>query len=445
MSTARRFVPHATCLGCGCACDDIELVIANNRIDAARAACPMGAAWFGDGWAPSRAIVRGREASRDEALASAASLLAAAAAPLVYLAPDISCEAQRYGVACADALTASLDSVSSATVLDSVLAAQERGRAAATLGEVRNRADLLVFWGVDPNQRYPRYWSRYAPEPPGVHVPNGRRSRMVVAVDVGAARGPQDADRRIAVADADEVAALLRLTACFSTSFADVAPAGGEGVSTAADATPLTIPELAALMASSRYAVVVCDTEPDDQLPARDRYRAHALNAMVLALNARTRAALSALRAGGNRSGADAVMTSQSGFPLAVDFSRGFPRYRPHERSAQTLLERGEADAVLLIGSATLVPSAVTSAIGGVETVVVGPRASDRAIDALIAIDTGVAGIHEEGTVMRMDDLPLPVRGILDGPPATAAIVRSLCERIVTVRRDALAGRGSIA
>src|SRR2546430_11904566 len=44
-------------------------------------------------------------------------------------------------------------------------AAQRRGRAGATLGEIRQRADVIVFWAVDPADRYPRYASRYAVEP----------------------------------------------------------------------------------------------------------------------------------------------------------------------------------------------------------------------------------------------------------------------------------------
>ena len=54
-----------------------------------------------------------------------------------------------------------------------------------TLGEIRNRADVLLFWGTDPAARYPRFLSRYAPDPPGVHVPQGRASRTVIAVDIG--------------------------------------------------------------------------------------------------------------------------------------------------------------------------------------------------------------------------------------------------------------------
>ena len=171
-----RDVAHVTCLGCGCACDDIHVVVRSGKIAEATNACMLGVEWFGDGAVPQRSIHAGRDVSVEAAIQAAGELLARANRPLVYLAPDISWETQREAVALADALHARLDSVTSATARDSILAAQEYGRASATLGEIRNRADVVVFWGVDPAVRYPRYSSRYAPEPAGMHVPGGRRS-----------------------------------------------------------------------------------------------------------------------------------------------------------------------------------------------------------------------------------------------------------------------------
>ena len=94
----------ATCLGCGCGCDDIQLHVEGNRIVDAHNTCPLGARWFGDGGAPSRILVRGRDASLDEAMAAAADVLRGASRALVFLASDISCEAQRSPIAIADAL-----------------------------------------------------------------------------------------------------------------------------------------------------------------------------------------------------------------------------------------------------------------------------------------------------------------------------------------------------
>ena len=397
----------ATCLGCGCACDDIELQIEANRIVAAGNACALGAAWYGDGSVPSRAIVRGNESSLEDALGSASAILTGASRPLVFLAPDLSCEAQRGAIAIADTLRATIDSVTTASAVNSVLAAQEAGRASATLGEIKNRADVVVFWGVDTARRYPRFWTRYAPEPAGVHVA-GRRSRTVISVDVGNGRGPEDADLRVAVTPDREVETLTELTAALTLS----GPRSGTAL-------------LDALL-EGKYIAIVVDAEADDEHPA-ERGRAAALTALAQALNGPTRCALISLRGGGNRSGADACLTAQTGYPMAVDFARGYPRYRPHEGAAHRV-KRG-IDAVLIVGSAALMPADLASAIDTTSVVVIGPRATAFA-RAAVAIDTAIAGIHESGTALRMDDVPLPLGAAIAGPPAAAEIVARLGERL---------------
>ncbi|HVH11325.1 MAG TPA: hypothetical protein VM736_16135, partial [Gemmatimonadales bacterium] len=193
MTGAARSIANVTCLGCGCACDDITVVVRQGRIVETTHACPLGVAWFGDGAVPSETRVRGRRSTFDEALNEATTILHAARRALVYLAGDVSCEVHGEAVAIADRLGGAIDSLAS-TAMDGVLAAQRRGRAVATLGALRQQADLVVFWAVDPAERYPRYASRYVVEPKGLAAPEGRRSRRVIAVDVGASRGPADAD-----------------------------------------------------------------------------------------------------------------------------------------------------------------------------------------------------------------------------------------------------------
>ena len=407
MSPAERAVEHVTCLGCGCACDDITLVVKQDRVAAARNACTLGVAWFGDGSASHEVRVDGRSTSLEQALARAAEILRAAKRPLVYLAADISCEAQREAVAIGDHLGAMLDTLTSAAAA-SVLAAQRRGRAGATLGELRQRADVIVFWGVDPATRYPRFASRYAVEPRGLQAPDGRRSRRVVAVDVGSSRAVADADARVTVAAADELDALGVLRAI------------AQGRVASEDARFHPIAELARAMMQARYVALVADGEPagppDDLAPDR----AEALVTLAQALNGPTRCALATLRGGGNRSGADAVITWQTGFPFAVDFAPGYPTYRPHAGAA-ALLDAGEVDAALVIGSPASVPAPVVNRLTRLPAVGIGPRASAALFQPAVAVDTGVAGIHESGTAFRMDDVPLPLRAALTGPPPTTA------------------------
>jgi formylmethanofuran dehydrogenase subunit B len=409
-----RTVANATCLGCGCACDDITVVVRRDRIADARNACALGAAWFGDGAVPAETRVNGRTASLEQALTEAARLLTGAKRPLVYLAGDISCETQRAAVAIADRLHAAIDSLA-ATSAPAVLAAQRRGRAGATLGEIRQRADLVVFWAVDPSARYPRYGSRYAVEPRGVAAPQGRNGRTLVAVDVGEALGPADADERVAIAPADEVDGLEMMRAAV------------QGRAPGEDARYQPVVELARRMTAARYVAIVADSEPGPA-PA-DPARAEALVTLAQALNAPTRCALSTLRGGGNRSGADAVLTWQTGFPFGVDFAGGYPTYRPRAGAA-ALLGAGEVDAALVIGAPTTLPAPVATGLASVKSVVIGPRASAAPFQPAVAVDTGVAGIHEEGTAFRMDDVPLPLRPSLEGARAALATVRALRDRL---------------
>jgi len=96
----------------------------------------------------------------------------------------------------------------------------------------------------------------------------------------------------------------------------------------------------------AKYAVVVTDVERPPELP---NGRMDSLIALTQSLNATTRGSLCTLRAGGNRNGHDTALTWQTGFPMAVDFSRGAPRYHP-EDAALPRLARGAFDVALIVG-----------------------------------------------------------------------------------------------
>ena len=414
--TAPAVVDNVTCLGCGCACDDIVVTVRDSQIVEARNACTLGARWFGNGQAPTRCVVDGSDVEFPEAVLAAAKTLMGATRPLVYLAPDISCEAQREAAAVADLLRSRLDSVTSATSAF-VLVGQERGYATSTLGEVRNRADVVILWAVDLEGRYPRFASRYAPDPIGTHVPRGRQSRTVIAVDVGAARATADADRRIELAAANELATLTAMHATANATGGSLPGSlGGRAWEVAS--------ELAPVLRAARYVALVYDAESDAR-EYRSPQRFDALASLSQALNGHTRCAAIALRGGGNRSGADAVLVAQTGYPFAIDFSHGFPRYDPHDGTALALLRRGEVDVALIVGDPTLVPRDIGASLERVECVVIGPGASTVSLGRMVVrIDTGRDGIHADGTAFRSDDVPLPLRASLSHPRATADVVR---------------------
>ena len=411
-----NLVEHVTCLGCGCACDDIAVTVRDGRIVETSPPCPVGRSWFGDGIIPWDVLRAGKPTPFDEALNEASNLLSQSQGHvLVYLGPDLSSQAQRIALGIADLLHATVDTATSDTAAAGLISGQRRGRATATLGEIRNRADVLLFWGVDPTRRYPRFLSRYALEPAGTQVPNGRAGRFVIAVSIGADTGPAGADTTLTLDPKEEIAALSLMRAAVLDRRPPEIPAPYNDVVT-------LVPRLT----GARYAVVVHDAEPTAEL--RNPLRAEALIGLVQTLNGPTRAALCSLRAGGNRAGAESVLTWQTGYPLAVDYSRGYPRYVPGERGLARLVAGGFG-AALLLGSPVL-DAPTASVLERIDTIAIGPRASQAAFKPRVAIDTGVAGIHEAGTGYRLDEVPLSLRPPLQGQRSTSETLSALVERV---------------
>lgn len=406
--TREQVFRSVTCLGCGCGCDDLEVRVRDGRIVGLTPPCPVAKRWFGDGARPAEISVDDEPATLEQAIDAAASLLAGATRPTVLIAPDLTTHAQRTAIALADALRAEVDGATSETAASGILAAQRRGRAGATLGEIRNRADLVLFWAVDPRERYPRFLERYAAATPATHA----ASRTHLSVSVGRERGPATADLTAELAPELEVEALALMRAV----------ARGRPLVDVPD--PLRpVVAIAEQVLKGRYIAIVYDAEPGRN--PRDDQRADGLLALAQVLNGPSRALLAGLRAGGNRSGAEAALTWQTGFPMRVSLREGHPRYQPR-RSAVERLRGGGADAVLVAGAAAALGPLPLESVPGV---VIGPGASAVA-GARVAIDTGVAGIHEAGTGYRMDDVPLPLTPVLAHPRAAGESLELLLQAV---------------
>ena len=357
--TARRV--GITCLGCGLLCDDVTVAVRGNGVADFLPACALGSAWLGSGIGADRIRAAGKDVTFEAAIVAATSLLAGSRGRvLVYLGPGLTIESLRPAVAIADRLHAIVDTDTSATAAAGILAGQRRGRAAATLGEIRNRSDLVLFWGIDTARTHPRLVERLV-NAKGTHAPDGRGSRTVVSMRIGTDGAVDGADTSLQLPATTELAALSILRSMV---------AGGSVPDAAASIAGL--PELAARLVAAKYVALVAGGEDGDA--ARPSQRAEGLIALAQALNGPTRAALFTLRSGDNRNGVESLLTWQAGFPFAVDFRSGAPAYAADRRGLDDL---ATVDVALVLGDWRAVPG---TALTGVPTVVIGPeRARQRA------------------------------------------------------------------
>ena len=278
-----RIVRDATCAGCGCACDDIELAADGNRIVEARHACEMGRDWFVDQSTPDgpSCLVAGRPASLDEGIERAAQLLAAARYPLVFGLEQTSCEAVRLAVGIADWIGAIVDTASGGSAGMSFHAG---GEATCTLGEIANRADLVLVWRADPVVTHPRHFSKYSLAPRGRFIPGGRADRTCVVIDASRTKSAEEADLFLALRDGCDFEALWILRALLRGTELPAADVLAEtGVSL------VDWQDLCDRLKRAKFAVILCDSALGG---GRAGYvQVDALGALVRDLNAYTRAA----------------------------------------------------------------------------------------------------------------------------------------------------------
>ena len=161
-------VKAVTCPVCGCLCDDIELTIENGQIVKVKNGCAMCESKFLGCNSEHRILkplVRKNgelvETSLEEAIEEAAGILAKANYPILYGWSSTSCEATRIGLDLAEEIGGVIDNTAVICHGPSILSVQEIGISSCTLGQIRHRADLVMYWGSNPWSAHPRHIERY--------------------------------------------------------------------------------------------------------------------------------------------------------------------------------------------------------------------------------------------------------------------------------------------
>ncbi|QDU87733.1 Formyltransferase/hydrolase complex Fhc subunit B [Pirellulimonas nuda] len=402
------------CLGCGCLCDDIPPAarFSGNQWPASAISCELGREWLGrerPAFPPSR--VGGKPASLEQALTAAAELLASASSPLVCGWAGQTLEGQRAAVALADRLGALADWTSGPEALAHHAAFQQQGASTATLGEVRRRADLVVYWGCDPRESHPRHLSRFVRPPDDGASP---RRVWCVSDDPGA----DFADERAALLGGDHLATLAALRMLIR----------GEAIEASA---PLR--QLASALTSSGYVAVFYS----HTLAGAGHAGLGALAALCQELHAHTRCVALPLGAQGNPHGAESVLAWQTGYPAAVSFASGAPRYAPQQYNTAALLTGGRVDAALVAGDDLLAHTTpqAAEALRAAPYVALGYEDSATLRAARVAIAIAEPGAACGGTVLRVDGVPLELRPFRDDQlPTAAEVLTELLDRITPPR-----------
>ena len=399
------------CTVCGCVCDDLTVTVKGGRVVAAENACVLAEPWF-------RAQAAGAAASPlEEAAGRAADLLRAAKYPLIYGLSRSTTDGQRAAVALADRLGATIDTTASTGHAPSILALQQVGESTCTLGEVKQRADLVIFWGCDPLTTHPRHIERYCPPRPG---------RTFVVVDEMETETAKVADLFVKVEPGRHWEALWELRMLIRSFAASEASVPND---------PLA--SLAAKMLTAKFGIVFFGSGLT-RTPLAHR-TIEALLQLVTDLNDHTDAGTRRrfyarrMRRYGDVAGADSVLAWQTGYPFGVNFAAGYPRYNPGEFTGPDMLARKEIDACLLIGGDTVkdFPPEALDQLRNIPVILLDSPGYVPIVAPAIHFETAVYGVHRPGTAYRMDEVPIPLRVLLKSElPSDAEVLNGLLSRV---------------
>ncbi len=366
-----------TCAGCGLLCDDVTVEESSAGVRL-RPECPLGAQWFserlfGPADAPA-ATIDGEPADVESALTRAAELLRGARRPRLHGFDGATVEDARAAVALADRLGALV------TTDDGdwpgAPAVPLRGASTGTLGEIRDRSQLVIIWREDPESTHPRLLERL-----GV----GREGRMLMVIDDVDTATVGRADVRLTWPREHDLMALTSLHVL------------ERGLEVRSDDLVGLIERLHAVPhAAFIYGAGLTGG-------AGGQRRALALHELVRALcQGRHVVTLELPRAPGARSTGD-VLAWQSGYVGNVDYSAGHPELVTATQPLEGV------DVTLRVES------------GPAGSLVTGPGAE-------VWIRTAAPGVSAGGTAHRLDGVPLTLQAPRpdDAPTAAALLTRLL-------------------
>jgi formylmethanofuran dehydrogenase subunit B len=381
-----------TCPFCSTLCDDVEVTIEDNEIKGVNNACRIGSRRFflANENRITKAFMKEngtlKEVDIDTAIGETARILVESKKPLLL---GIGCEAHSTGIALAKEVGAMIDCTKVVTP-------------SSTLEEIRDKADLVVYWGLNPLHSHPRHLSRYTIFPRGRFKKRGRLDRELVVIDVRKTDTAKIADKFIQVnpnEDYELISALRAIINGREIQHDEVAGINRE-----------EIYELAKVMKSCQFGVVFFGLE---------KAIVDSASYLVEDLNAHTNFTMMDMGA------------SNTGSSLVKDYSKS----KLKETTVNGVLQRGEVDSALIFASDPV----ATFPRRSVEHLVKIPLIAIESHRTLttelseVVIPSTITGVENEGTGYRMDGVQVKLSRVIDKPegvPSGAEILEMLIKRV---------------
>ncbi|MDQ7090987.1 MAG: formylmethanofuran dehydrogenase subunit B [Methylococcales bacterium] len=404
---------------CGIGTDDLTIQVDGESLKVIKKGCRINTPNFEQAITDKSPRIKGKEVSLEQAVAKAADLLKETNQSVIAgCATDVN--GMRALMALADKNNAVVDNINFKGAKNNFLALQDSGWMNTTLAEVKNRCDLFVIIGCDPEAFAPRFFERYLWNQESMFL-NDTAQREIVYIGQppkgSTSTSPNGTAAQTLVcdeADLPDVTAVLRALIKNKIVAAD----NVAGISLS------DLKVLADKLKKATYSVVTWAAGSLDFSHAE--LTVQMICEMVKDVNA-SGTRCSGLPLGGKEGDqtANQVCGWQTGYPARMHFSQGFPEYDPYLYDSQRLLDDNEADALLWVHAFN---SQATPPKTHIPTIVVARSGMVFEHEPDVFIPIGTPGIDHAGHAYRMDNVVvIRLKKLRDSRlPSTAEVLNAI-------------------
>ncbi|HUV82689.1 MAG TPA: formylmethanofuran dehydrogenase subunit B [archaeon] len=389
-----------TCTGCALLCEDIQVIINNNKIEKVENACLKGKARLFGCKHPARSTINHADADISEAISQAARILKYSENPLLYGWSNSTSEAQHAGIELAQSLGAVIDSTSSFCQGITINEIFKNNLPACTLEDVREKADVIMYWGADPMSSHPRHLSKYSYFPRGEMRQKGyEEDRTAICIDVRQSRTAKICKDQFYMippqGDAEFINSLI---------------VGLSGRVPKLDYDIKRILELAATLKKAEFGVIFVGLG----LIYSIKSQMQLLLELINKLNEFSNFYLIPMAGHFNMRGFNHNLFEKTGFVHRVKFADEGIR-SGIEYSVIEQLKNG-ADAAVIIGSdpLTSLPASVSRRLKNIPVILIDPCMNLTSKVADITIPCSVSGIGVGGTAIRLDGQTQEISSLIE-------------------------------
>jgi formylmethanofuran dehydrogenase subunit B len=410
------------CPFCSLICDDLVIQNHSGSLQVQENGCAKAISRYEQVLPVIESTINGRKTTLNDAITQIGKILKSSHHPLFSgLGTDIG--GLRSAIQLADKTGAIIDHMHSTGSTRNTLVLQDLGWMMTTLTEIKNRADLIIFAGTDAVSKYPRFFERFIWNEEALFNGNTRERKIIyIGEDLDTKPGISPDGRRPIVVKCKQEE-IGELTAILHATLA------GDKVNLE-NLSKKRLKELKLLvncMTNASYGVFVW--APGELDFPHAELTIQAICEMVKFVNRTTR--FGCLSLGGNDGGTSAINVStwQSGYPLHVSFSKGYPEYDPSRYSTDNVLKDKEVDSLMWISSFS---TDIEPPRTDIPTIVLATPATKLNFTPEVFIPVGTPGIDHKGHLFRTDSIvSLPLKQLRgSGYPDVKDILNRVYELI---------------